>query len=171
MIVRRPAAATVKLERVPEAPSAAWKYIVVVMLTAGVVVGGAYGVRSFLAWRAERAVASADVEASSAPPAEAIEAAVAAPVEAGPHLFDPEVARLALDAVAPTLSDCKVGKGKPPLKVKVIFAPDGTVVAAYPLPQWQGLPPGICMAKHLKEAHVPAFKGPAGTVTYVATRP
>jgi hypothetical protein len=182
MIVRRPPAETVKLERVPEdAPSAAWKYIVVVMLTAGVVVGGAYGVRAFLAWRADRAAASADVDAapvvaapvdaaSSAPSVDAIDANVAA-MDAGPHPFDLDVARQALDLVAPSLADCKVPKGKPPLKVKVIFAPDGTVTAAYPLPQWQGLTPAICMARRLKEAHVPPFKGLPGTVTYLAARP
>ena len=85
--------------------------------------------------------------------------------------FDRQAARTALDALAPTLSDCKIPKGRSG-RIKVAFAPDGTVLSAKPLPPFAGTPRGACVAKHLRQATVPPFSGaaPAYLHTFVIPR-
>jgi hypothetical protein len=78
--------------------------------------------------------------------------------------FDRLAARAALDALAPTLVDCKIPSGRSG-RIKVTFAPDGSVSSAKTLPPWADTPRGECVAAHLKEARVPPFA--AGAPGYV----
>jgi hypothetical protein len=181
MLVRRPPAPTVKLERVREEPPPAsgWRYIVVVLLTAAVVVGGAVGVRSFLAWRAGQSADAADAAPATAASVDGavgsaavgsatvdVDAAPAA--ESAPLLrpFDPDVARVALDVTAQPLPEvCKLNKWQR-AKTKITFSPEGIVTSSVAQAPYQGMAPGICVARHLKDTHIPPFKGPPGTMVY-----
>jgi hypothetical protein len=74
-------------------------------------------------------------------------------------------ARVALDALAPTLVDCKIASGRKG-HIKIAFAPDGTVSSAETLPPFAGTPRGACVEKHLKKAHVKPFEGSAPAYIY-----
>jgi hypothetical protein len=84
--------------------------------------------------------------------------------------FKPRVAREALNALAPTLTDCKIASGRSG-KVEVVFEPDGHVSSAKPLEVYVGTFGGKCVAKHLKKATVPPFAGKATAYTYVFVIP
>jgi hypothetical protein len=79
--------------------------------------------------------------------------------------FDPVAARAALDALAPTLIDCKIPSGRSG-RIRVAFASDGTVSSAETLPPFKGTPRGECVAGHLAQAHVKPFEGSAPAYIY-----
>jgi len=101
--------------------------------------------------------------ASAAPPASVAAVAASQPVPMKP--FDRHAARTALDALAPTLTDCKIPRGKSG-RIKIAFASDGTVLSAKPLPPLAGTSRGACVAGHLKQAKVPPFSGSAPPYVY-----
>ena len=74
-------------------------------------------------------------------------------------------ARAALDALAPTLIDCKIPSGRTGT-IKVAFAPDGSVSWAKTLPPFADKARGECVVGHLKEARVPPFAGDAPAYVY-----
>jgi hypothetical protein len=84
--------------------------------------------------------------------------------------FDPSAARAALDALAPTLVDCKTSSRRSG-HVKVAFAPDGSVSSAKMLWPFAGTHQGACVAGHLKEARVAPFKGSAPAFAYTFAIP
>jgi hypothetical protein len=86
--------------------------------------------------------------------------------------FDRVAARAAIDALAPTLIDCKIPGGWSG-NIKVAFAADGTVSSAETLAPFAGTGRGACVAAHLKQAHVRPFEGSAPVYVYkfVAPRP
>jgi hypothetical protein len=77
---------------------------------------------------------------------------------------------LALDALSPTLIDCKIPIGRSG-KIKVAFAPDGSVSSAKTLPPFAGTAQGTCVEGHLSEAKVPAFTGSGPAYNYGFTIP
>ena len=85
--------------------------------------------------------------------------------------FDRVAARVALDALAPTLIDCKIPSGQSG-HIRVAFAPDGTVASAETLGPFAGTRRGACVAAHLKEARVRPFEGasPAYVYSFVIPR-
>jgi hypothetical protein len=107
--------------------------------------------------------ATAVVSASIDPPD-----ASAADDEAGGK-FDRDAARAAIDAVAPKLGDCKLPKGKS-VRVKVTFAPQGTVSSANVLAPWAARS-APCVAGHVKEATIRPFQGAANTAVYILAVP
>ena len=84
--------------------------------------------------------------------------------------FNPRTARLALNALAPTLTDCRIQGGRSG-KVEVVFEPDGHISSAKPLDAYVGTYGGKCVAKHLKNATVPPFSGEPATFTYAFVIP
>jgi hypothetical protein len=80
--------------------------------------------------------------------------------------FEARAARAALNALAPTLTDCRIPGGRSG-KVEVVFEPDGHVSSAKPLDLYVGTFGGKCVARHLKSATVPPFAGEATAYTHV----
>lgn len=87
-----------------------------------------------------------------------------------PGPFDRAAARAALDALAAEVTDCKVPRRRP-CRVTITFAPDGTVSSANALPPYRGTAAGICVATHLKDAHITPFRGRASSYVYTFVRP
>ena len=163
-----PTVVVARLQALPPSPPAVsvWRYVIAVVGTAAVVVSGAVGVSRLVAWRAETNLAQTpDVAPVVTTSTEA--GAVPAPdpdAAQEPKPFDREAARLALEALAPTLLDCKLSRNHPP-HVKITFTPDGaaSVAAVSPPPNTTQ---GTCVAGHYGTARVAPFKGPAVTLTY-----
>jgi hypothetical protein len=107
--------------------------------------------------------AASPVASSANPPASA--APDAAPPLPPTMPFDGLAARAALEALAPALIGCKIPSGRSG-RIKVTFASDGTVSSAKPLAPFAGTPRGVCVAAHLKEAHVAPFAGSAPAIVY-----
>jgi hypothetical protein len=155
--------------------------------TAVVLLLASVGIRSWVAGRRPaEAVVSANVIPTPALPS-AIEAPAARPSEPlanpptgaapGPSAlpepmtrFDRLAASAALDALAPNLVDCKIPSGRAG-RIKVTFAPDGTVSSAKPLWPLAGTRKGVCAITHLKEARVAPFVGPASPFVYSFVAP
>jgi hypothetical protein len=121
-------------------------------------------------------VAGPDI-ASAAPPPTAIASAAlpsAAPQVSPPPQptkpFDARGARAALDALSPTLIDCKIPSGRKG-RIRVAFSKDGTVSSAKVLAPFAGTPGGACVAAHLGEAKVAPFVGSAPAYNYGFTIP
>ncbi len=110
---------------------------------------------------------SAEAPASTASAAPPASVAADAPPQPPPSTkpFDRQAARAALDALAPTLTGCKIPRGKSG-RIKLAFGSDGTVLSAKPLPPLAGTPRGVCVAGHLKQAKVPPFSGSAPPYVY-----
>jgi hypothetical protein len=79
--------------------------------------------------------------------------------------FDARAARAAIDALSPTLIDCKIPIGRAG-KIKVEFAPDGTVSSATTLPPFAGTAAGACVEGHIREAKVSPFTGSGPAYNY-----
>jgi hypothetical protein len=79
--------------------------------------------------------------------------------------FDARAARAAIDALSPTLIDCKIPIGRSG-KIKVAFAPDGSVSSATTLPPFAGTAAGACVEGHIREAKVVPFKGSGPAYNY-----
>jgi hypothetical protein len=101
--------------------------------------------------------------ASIAPTASAASAAASPPTPTKP--FDRLAARAALDALTPTLIDCKIASGTTG-HIRVAFAPDGNVSSAVTLAPYANTRRGECVATHLKTAHVAPFDGTAPALVY-----
>jgi hypothetical protein len=112
---------------------------------------------------AERTVASASPPADVTPDA--------SPMPMLPAPFNKAVARAALDAIAPTLTDCKIPRRRSG-QVKVAFSSDGAVSSAKALGSFAASRQGACVANHLREARIAPFKGsaPAFVYTFVIPR-
>lgn len=107
--------------------------------------------------------AAGSVVPSASPPASA---APDPPPPVTPAMpFDRLAARAALDALAPTLIDCKIPRGRSG-QIKVAFASDGAVSSAKPLGPLVGTHRGACVTAHLEEAHVAPFAGSAPAFVY-----
>lgn len=78
-----------------------------------------------------------------------------------PRPFDRAAAMAALDAAALTARSCaQVGGPSGRARVKVVFAPDGTVTSAsVEDPPFAGTPTGGCIASAFRSARVPPFDG------------
>jgi hypothetical protein len=98
------------------------------------------------------------------PPASAVSPLPAAS-ESALKPFNQDRARAALDALAPSLAECKLPRSKP-VRVKVTFAPTGSVAAASVLPPTTGKP-AACLSARVKAASLAAFDGT--TTSYVHT--
>jgi hypothetical protein len=101
--------------------------------------------------------------ASTASAASAASAAASLPAPTKP--FDRLAARAALDALTPTLIDCKIASGTTG-HIRVAFAPDGNVSSAVTLAPYANTRRGECVATHLKTAHVAPFDGTAPALVY-----
>jgi hypothetical protein len=84
--------------------------------------------------------------------------------------FDSRAARAALNALAPTLVDCRIQKGRSG-NVEVTFERDGHVSSAKPLDVYVGTFGGNCVARHLKAARLPPFSGQATAYRHVFVIP
>lgn len=151
--------------------------IVAVVLAAGVC-GGVFLFGSKESPFPEPREASSAAVATSAPQAEPVPPPptvatnqlppvpqVIANTEPPPKPFDSAAAKAALEAIAPKLATCKLSKAKA-CKVKVTFAPDGTVKSASavaPCSNTSG--PGKCVVAGVKKTTIAPFTGNAGTVT------
>jgi hypothetical protein len=112
------------------------------------------------------AVPASIATATATPAAAASSSETESPPRPAWQRFDKRAARASLDALAPTLSDCRIPKGRSG-KVDVVFEPDGHVSSAKPLDMYVGTFGGKCVARHLKQASVPPFLGEAKTYTHV----
>jgi hypothetical protein len=106
------------------------------------------------------ASAQESIVATAKPPA-----SVAPSPSPGAKPFDARAARATLDALSPTLIDCKIPIGRAG-RIRVGFAPDGTVSSAEALPPFAGTAGGACVEGHIREAKIAPFAGSAPTYNY-----
>jgi hypothetical protein len=95
-------------------------------------------------------------------------ASVNASAPTGP--FDAAGARSALNALASTLTNCKIPKGRSG-RIKLTFTPDGRISSAKALAPYAGTPQGACVVAHLKDARVAPFTGRAPPYIYTFVVP
>jgi hypothetical protein len=80
--------------------------------------------------------------------------------------FDAVAAKQALDATASTVARCQRGQVFGPAFAVVTFGNDGAVRACAVSPPFLGTSAGMCVAKALLQARVPAFVGKPGVVVH-----
>lgn len=180
----RDSAATMKMSREellgPEPPSA-WRYVVIVVLTAATVVGAIFLTRKLIERGDEGPATSPTPSTLSAPPPLPVPDAAPPPVDAGavmgtgdadttPKPFDRVAAKAALDAVASLLTECKLPRTST-IRLRVTFGNDGAVTFAQPMSPYIGMPQGICAAKHVKDVRVAPYKGPPAPNVYAIVIP
>jgi hypothetical protein len=108
------------------------------------------------------AFASPSVLASSGPPV--IETPPPLPSTSSASAFDATAAKQALDATASTVAGCQRGQVFGPAHAIVTFGNDGAVRRCAVSPPFLGTSAGMCVARALSEARVPAFVGKPGVV-------
>jgi hypothetical protein len=80
--------------------------------------------------------------------------------------FDATDAKQALDATASAVARCQRGEVFGPGYSVVTFGNDGAVRGCAVSPPFLGTPAGMCVAKALLQARVPAFAGKPGVVVH-----
>jgi hypothetical protein len=110
------------------------------------------------------ATAFAPPLASSDPPV--VETPPPLPLTSPASTFDATAAKEALDATASTVARCQRGQVFGPAHAIVTFGNDGAVRRCAVSPPFLGTSAGVCVAKALSRARVPAFVGKPGVVVH-----
>jgi hypothetical protein len=110
------------------------------------------------------AAASAPPLASSGPPV--AETPPPLPLTSSASAFDAMAAKQALAATASSVARCQRGQVFGPAYAIVTFGNDGAVHRCAVSPPFLGTSAGMCVAKALLQARVPAFVGDPGVVVH-----